>query len=79
MVRELSSKSAQIKVYHEKLLGIRRTMESLHERSSRLKRRALRLQMEKQKEALAKETAKDMERDREKKLVAKTDFRNEPA
>ena len=54
-------------------------MESLHERSSRLKRRALRLQMEKQKEALAKETAKDVERDREKKLVAKTDFRNEPS
>merc|ERR1711911_558494 len=72
-IQDLSLKTAQIKVYHEKLLTIRKTMATLHDRSTRLKRRALKLQTEKQKEALAKATARDKEREREKKLVAKTD------
>ena len=54
-------------------------MASLHERSSRLKRRALRLQEEKQKEALARATATDKEKEREKKLVAKADVKANPS
>ena len=77
-IQELSLKTAQIKVYHEKLLTIRKTMATLHDRSTRLKRRALKLQTEKQKEALAKATARDKEREREKKLVAKTDCASSP-
>ena len=75
-IRELASKTAQIKSYHGKLLSIRKTMTSLHERSTRLKRRALRFQSERQNELLAKETARELERERERKLVAKTDFGN---
>lgn len=73
-IRELASKTDQIKIYHEKLLSVRKTMASLHERSTRLKRRALRLQSERQKEELAKETAKELEREKERKLIARTDF-----
>ena len=65
---------AQVKVYREKLVKIKRNMDSLVSRSNALKRRAEKLQAEKQKEALERATEKDREREREKKLVAKTDY-----
>ena len=71
---ELAVQMARVKLYREKVVKLKRSMDSLVGRSAALKRRALRLQAEKQKEALDKATQKEKEREREKKLVAKTDF-----
>ncbi|KAK6620949.1 hypothetical protein RUM43_011248 [Polyplax serrata] len=52
--KELREMFDKIKVYKEKLVNIKRSMMSLHEQSTKLKKRALRLEQQKQKEALNK-------------------------
>ncbi|XP_025832161.1 biogenesis of lysosome-related organelles complex 1 subunit 6 isoform X2 [Agrilus planipennis] len=51
---ELISMFNLIRDYHRKLIDIKRNMRLLHERSSKLKRRALRLQQHKEKEIYLK-------------------------
>ncbi|KAK0175341.1 hypothetical protein PV327_009095 [Microctonus hyperodae] len=60
-----------IKIYNDKLLRIKKEMSSIHERTLKLKKRALRLQQIKQKEALAKEQKREEETRREQELIGK--------
>ncbi|EFN77474.1 biogenesis of lysosome-related organelles complex 1 subunit 6 isoform X1 [Harpegnathos saltator] len=68
---DLNDMFATIKVYQGKLASIRKEMISIHERTSKLKKRALRLQQIKQKEALNKEQQREQELRREQELIAR--------
>ncbi|XP_064463756.1 biogenesis of lysosome-related organelles complex 1 subunit 6-like [Ornithodoros turicata] len=59
------------KLYHSKLVKIKKEMTELYQRSRKLKKRALRLQQLKQKEALQLEQQKEREEERERHLMAK--------
>lgn len=59
------------KKYHTKLLGIKKQMALLQEKSTKLKKRALRLQQQKQKEELQKAQQQEQDLEREQMLVAK--------
>ncbi|XP_059485508.1 biogenesis of lysosome-related organelles complex 1 subunit 6-like [Neocloeon triangulifer] len=63
---------AKVKVYHAKLVSIKKDMAMLHEKSTKLKKRANRLQEHCQKQALQKELDKDRQMQRELKLVEDT-------
>ncbi|KAK3570907.1 hypothetical protein QTP86_029444 [Hemibagrus guttatus] len=67
----LNTLFTEAKVYHSKLVNIRREMISLHDRTSKLKKRALKLQQQKQKEALEREQQRERELERERQLIAK--------
>ena len=58
-------------IYRAKLVKIKEDMQSLTERSGRLRVRAARLQDEKQRESMERENRKEKERLREKELIAK--------
>merc|ERR1719397_1843798 len=58
-------------IYRNKLVKIREDMQSVTERSVRLRQRAGRLQDEKQRESMERENRKETERLREKELIAK--------
>jgi len=62
---------AQTKMYRNKLITLHKTMGDLSERTARIKKRALKLQQQKQQEALLKEQAKNQELEREKQLIAR--------
>lgn len=62
---------AKAKHYHSKLQYIKKEMTMLHERSNKLKRRALKLQQQKQKEALQREQQREREMEHEKQLIPK--------
>ncbi|KAM9861329.1 biogenesis of lysosome-related organelles complex 1 subunit 6 [Aulostomus maculatus] len=68
---DLHSLFTEAKVYHNKLVNIRKEMIMLHERTTKLKKRALKLQQQKQKEALEKEQQREKELERERQLIAK--------
>ncbi|XP_056463494.1 biogenesis of lysosome-related organelles complex 1 subunit 6 [Gadus chalcogrammus] len=68
---DLNSLFTEAKVYHTKLVTIRKEMLMLHEKTTKLKKRALKLQQQKQKEALEKEQQRERELERERQLVAK--------
>ncbi|XP_068427103.1 biogenesis of lysosome-related organelles complex 1 subunit 6 [Clinocottus analis] len=68
---DLNSLFTEAKVYHNKLVNIRKEMIMLHEKTTKLKKRALKLQQQKQKQALEKEQQRDKELERERQLVAK--------
>lgn len=68
---DLNALFTEAKVYHSKLVNIRRDMISLHDRTSKLKKRSLKLQQQKQKEALEREQQKEKELERERQLIAK--------
>ncbi|XP_068595175.1 biogenesis of lysosome-related organelles complex 1 subunit 6 [Brachionichthys hirsutus] len=68
---DLSSLFTEAKVYHNKLVNIRKEMITIHEKTTKLKKRALKLQQQKQKEALEKEQLREKELERERQLVAK--------
>ncbi|XP_060780282.1 biogenesis of lysosome-related organelles complex 1 subunit 6 isoform X2 [Neoarius graeffei] len=68
---ELNALFTEAKVYHSKLVNMRREMISLHDRTSKLKKRALKLQQQKQKEALEREQQRERELERERQLIAK--------
>ena len=58
-------------IYRNKLVKIKEDMQSLTERSGRLRVRAARLQDEKQRESMERENRREKERLREKELIAK--------
>ncbi|KAH0952038.1 hypothetical protein HN011_006911 [Eciton burchellii] len=60
-----------IKVYQGKLGLIRKEMINIHERTAKLKKRALRLQQVKQKEALNREQQREQELRREQELIGR--------
>lgn len=68
---DLNSLFTEAKVYHHKLVNIRKEMIILHEKTTKLKKRALKLQQQKQKEALEKEQKREKELERERQLTAK--------
>ncbi|XP_071345210.1 biogenesis of lysosome-related organelles complex 1 subunit 6 isoform X1 [Trachinotus anak] len=68
---DLNSLFTEAKVYHNKLVNIRKEMIMLHEKTTKLKKRALKLQQQKQREALEKEQQREKELERERQLIAK--------
>ncbi|XP_029354164.1 biogenesis of lysosome-related organelles complex 1 subunit 6 [Echeneis naucrates] len=68
---DLNSLFTEAKLYHTKLVNIRKEMILLHEKTSKLKKRVLKLQQQKQKEALEKEQRREKELERERQLIAK--------
>ncbi|XP_060611223.2 biogenesis of lysosome-related organelles complex 1 subunit 6 [Anolis sagrei] len=62
---------SEAKHYHNKLVNIRKEMMMLHEKTSKLKKRALKLQQKRQKEELEREQQREKELEREKQLTAK--------
>ncbi|KAM3877429.1 biogenesis of lysosome-related organelles complex 1 subunit 6 [Diretmus argenteus] len=68
---DLNSLFTEAKVYHNKLVNIRKEMMMLHEKTTKLKKRALKLQQQKQKEELEKEQQREKELERERQLIAK--------
>jgi len=67
---DLQQTIARVKLYHTKLLNIKKEMASLSDKSAKLKKRAERLQQQKQKEALQRETEREREEERERQLIA---------
>ncbi|MEQ2200143.1 biogenesis of lysosome- organelles complex 1 subunit 6 [Xenoophorus captivus] len=68
---DLNSLFTEAKVYQNKLVNIRKEMILLHEKTTKLKKRALKLQQQKQKELLEKEQQREKELERERQLIAK--------
>uniref|UniRef100_A0A3Q3JFS3 Biogenesis of lysosome-related organelles complex 1 subunit 6 n=1 Tax=Monopterus albus TaxID=43700 RepID=A0A3Q3JFS3_MONAL len=68
---DLNSLFTEAKFYHNKLVNIRKEMIILHEKTTKLKKRALKLQQQKQKEALEKEQKREKALERERQLTAK--------
>ncbi|XP_008402836.1 biogenesis of lysosome-related organelles complex 1 subunit 6 [Poecilia reticulata] len=68
---DLNSLFTEAKIYQNKLVNIRKEMIMLHEKTTKLKRRALKLQQQKQKELLEKEQQRERELERERQLIAK--------
>lgn len=69
--KEVSETMDKAKIYHAKLLNIKRDMIALHEKSAKLKKRALRIKQQKEKEMLEREQVHEAELERERMLVAK--------
>ncbi|XP_035273094.1 biogenesis of lysosome-related organelles complex 1 subunit 6 isoform X2 [Anguilla rostrata] len=68
---DMHSLFTEAKFYHNKLVSIRKEMLMLHEKTTKLKKRALKLQQQRQKEALEKEQQREKELERERQLIAK--------
>ncbi|XP_028985275.1 biogenesis of lysosome-related organelles complex 1 subunit 6 isoform X2 [Betta splendens] len=68
---DLSALFTEAKVYQNKLVHVRKDMILLHEKTTKLKKRALKLQQQKQKETLEKEQQREKELERERQLTAK--------
>ncbi|KAJ7994825.1 hypothetical protein DPEC_G00253480 [Dallia pectoralis] len=68
---DLNSLFTEAKVYHSKLVNIRKDMIMLHEKTTKLKKRTLKLQQMRQREALEKEQQREKELERERQLIAK--------
>ena len=58
-------------IYRNKLVKIKEEMQSLTDRSGRLRVRAARLQAEKQRESMERENRRERDRLRERKLIAR--------
>jgi len=67
----LNEMFSTIKSYQGRLSSIKKEMTSIHERTFKLKKRALRLQQIKQKEALSREHQREQETRREQELIGK--------
>ncbi|XP_054306636.1 biogenesis of lysosome-related organelles complex 1 subunit 6 isoform X1 [Pongo pygmaeus] len=68
---DINALFAEAKHYHAKLVNIRKEMLMLHEKTSKLKKRALKLQQKRQKEELEREQQREKEFEREKQLTAR--------
>ncbi|XP_033336399.1 biogenesis of lysosomal organelles complex 1 subunit pallidin [Megalopta genalis] len=68
---DLNKMFQTVKVYQGKLISMKKEMASIHERTFKLKKRALRLQQIKQKEALNREQQREQEIRREQDLIGK--------
>ncbi|XP_006030487.1 biogenesis of lysosome-related organelles complex 1 subunit 6 isoform X1 [Alligator sinensis] len=70
-ILDINTLFLEAKHYHSKLVNIRKEMLMLHEKTSKLKKRALKLQQKRQKEELEREQQREREFEREKQLTAK--------
>lgn len=70
-ILDINALFSEAKYYHNKLVNIRKEMLLLHEKTSKLKKRALKLQQKKQEENLKQEQQRERELEREKQLTAK--------
>ncbi|XP_075064057.1 biogenesis of lysosome-related organelles complex 1 subunit 6 isoform X2 [Mixophyes fleayi] len=70
-VLDINALFSEAKYYHNKLVNIRKEMMLLHEKTSKLKKRALKLQQKKQEDNLKQEQQRERELEREKQLTAK--------
>ncbi|XP_027544401.1 biogenesis of lysosome-related organelles complex 1 subunit 6 [Neopelma chrysocephalum] len=70
-ILEINALFSEAKHYHNKLVNIRNEMMMIHEKTSKLKKRALKLQQKRQKEELEREQQREKELEREKQLTAK--------
>ncbi|XP_038276275.1 biogenesis of lysosome-related organelles complex 1 subunit 6 isoform X2 [Dermochelys coriacea] len=70
-ILDINALFSEAKHYHNKLVNIRKEMMMLHEKTSKLKKRALKLQQKRQKEELEREQQREKELEREKQLTAK--------
>lgn len=70
-ILDINALFSEAKYYHTKLVNIRKEMILLHEKTSKLKKRALKLQQKKQEENLKQEQQRERELEREKQLTAK--------
>ncbi|XP_063782081.1 biogenesis of lysosome-related organelles complex 1 subunit 6 [Pseudophryne corroboree] len=70
-VLDINTLFSEAKYYHNKLVNIRKEMMLLHEKTSKLKKRALKLQQKKQEDNLKQEQQRERELEREKQLTAK--------
>ncbi|XP_073424584.1 biogenesis of lysosome-related organelles complex 1 subunit 6 isoform X3 [Dendrobates tinctorius] len=70
-ILDINTLFSEAKHYHNKLVNIRKEMILLHEKTSKLKKRALKLQQKKQEENLKQEQQRERELEREKQLTAK--------
>lgn len=70
-ILDINELFSEAKHYHNKLLNIRREMMMLHDKTLKLKKRALKLQQKRQKEDLEREQQREKELEREKQLTAK--------
>ncbi|GAB1286820.1 Biogenesis of lysosome-related organelles complex 1 subunit 6 [Apodemus speciosus] len=68
---DINALFTEAKHYHAKLVTIRKEMLLLHEKTSKLKKRALKLQQKRQREELEREQQREKECEREKQLTAK--------
>lgn len=68
---DLSTLFTEAKMYHNKLVNIRKEMIMLHEKTTKLKKKALKLQQQKQRDLLEKEQQRERELERERQLTAK--------
>lgn len=69
---DLNDMFSAVKIYQGKLTVIRKEMINIHERTSKLKKRVLRLQHIKQKEAMNREQQREQELRREQELIGKS-------
>ncbi|KAK7481467.1 hypothetical protein BaRGS_00027318 [Batillaria attramentaria] len=69
--KELTDTMAKAKEYHNKLLVLKRDMVSLHDRAGKLKKRALKLQQQKQREELQRAHQQEKELEKEQMLTAR--------
>nr|AGM32891.1 putative pallidin [Coptotermes formosanus] len=68
---DLQQMFMMVKLYQTKLVVIKKEMLQLHDRATKLKKRALRLQQTKQKAALHREQQRELQLQRETDLIAK--------
>lgn len=68
---DLQQMFMMVKLYQTKLVVIKKEMLQLHDRATKLKKRALRLQQTKQKAALHREQQRELQLQREADLIAK--------
>jgi signal transduction histidine kinase len=71
VLQEVMETMNRAKLYHGKLVNIKKEMLLLHEKTAQLKRRALRLQQQKQMEALDAEQRRERELEKERALMAR--------
>ncbi|KAG8234609.1 hypothetical protein J437_LFUL017722 [Ladona fulva] len=68
---DLQETFTKVKHYHTKLESIKKEMAQIHERTAKVKKRAMKLQHNCQKEALMREQRKEEQLQREQQLIAK--------
>ncbi|XP_038654303.1 biogenesis of lysosome-related organelles complex 1 subunit 6-like [Scyliorhinus canicula] len=71
LVLDINMLFTEARCYHNKLINIRKEMITLHEKTTKLKRRALKLQQQRRKDELEREQRKERELERERQLIAK--------
>ncbi|KAK7912958.1 hypothetical protein WMY93_013169 [Mugilogobius chulae] len=68
---DLNSLFTEAKIYHNKLVNIRKEMILIHEKTTKLKKKALKMQQQKQRDLFEKEQQREKELERERQLTAK--------